>query len=163
MKFVNQLIFTFLILMLSKNLSSQQLPKEEPFSMDKLNWVLDRWVGEGNGGTMYENWVKADDNLFKGDACTIKNGDTIFTESLKIEKIGEDIFYAAEVPHNPGPVSFKLINLTDTEAVFENPEHDFPNKIIYTLKEDGSLYARIEGKNKRGEEKIGEFFFKKAR
>lgn len=163
MKFVYQIIFTFLILMLSKYLSAQQLPKEEPFSMDKLNWILDKWVGEGNGGTMYENWVKADENLFNGEAYTIKNGDTIFTESLKIEKIGDDIFYVAEVAHNPGPVSFRLIELSDTGAVFENPGHDFPNRIIYTLKDDGSLYARIEGKNKKGEEKIGEFFFKKAR
>jgi hypothetical protein len=144
-------------------MAAQQVQKEEPFSMDKLNWVLDKWVGEGNGGTMYESWVKTDDNLFKGDAYTIRNGDTVFTESLKIEKVGDDIFYVATVAHNPGPVSFKLVGLSDNEAVFENPEHDFPNRIIYTLRDDGSLYARIEGKNKKGVEKIGEFFFKKAR
>jgi hypothetical protein len=38
-----------------------------------------------------------------------------------------------------------LIKLQSREAVFENPEHDFPRRIIYRLEPDGSLFARIEG------------------
>lgn len=31
------------------------------------------------------------------------------------------------------------------KVVFENREHDFPQRIIYWLDDDGSLRARIEG------------------
>ena len=31
----------------------------------------------------------------------------------------------------PGPVSFKLVEVTGRKTVFENREHDFPNRIIY--------------------------------
>ena len=31
------------------------------------------------------------------------------------------------------------------EVVFENPQHDFPQRIIYTLKDGGRLTAAIEG------------------
>ena len=31
------------------------------------------------------------------------------------------------------------------KVVFENPEHDFPQRIIYQLDDDGNLAGRIEG------------------
>ena len=31
------------------------------------------------------------------------------------------------------------------QAVFENPNHDFPRRVSYRLNADGSLTARIEG------------------
>ncbi len=35
--------------------------------------------------------------------------------------------------------------LEDGKVVFENPEHDFPQRIIYERGDEGSLGARIEG------------------
>lgn len=140
---------------------------------DKLSWIADRWIsmpGENMQGESipgesitYENWVRLDDTAYTGESYTVKKGDIVFTEQLKIEKIGDDIFYTAIVEHNPAPVHFKLVELDLNKAVFENPEHDFPNRIIYMLKKDGSLYARIEGRNKKGEEITGEFFYTRAR
>jgi hypothetical protein len=135
---------------------------------DKLSWIADRWIsmpGESMPGVSitYENWVRLDDTSYSGESHTVNNGDTVFIEQLKIEKIGDDIFYTAIVEHNPGPVHFKLVELDLNKAVFENLEHDFPNRIIYMLKKDGSLYARIEGRNKKGEEVTGEFFYTRAR
>jgi hypothetical protein len=131
--------------------------------IEKLSWIIDKWISLSGESIIYENWKKLDDTTFTGVSHTVKNGDTVFTEKLKIEKIDNDIFYTAVVAHNPGPVSFKLVELGENKAVFENPEHDFPNRIIYILKDDGSLYARIESKNKKGEPVTGEFFYTRAR
>jgi hypothetical protein len=30
-------------------------------------------------------------------------------------------------------------------VVFENPAHDFPQRVIYHLKDDGTMVASIEG------------------
>lgn len=41
--------------------------------------------------------------------------------------------------------SFPLVRLSGQEAVFENPQHDFPQRVIY--RRDGDrLTGRIEGR-----------------
>ena len=42
------------------------------------------------------------------------------------------------------------------ELIFENPQHDFPQRVIYRLQTDGSLLGRIEGVSK-GKEKAVDF------
>jgi hypothetical protein len=97
-----------------------------------------------------------------GKNKTIRNGDTVFNEKLKIEKIGDEIFYIADVKHNAAPVYFKLTSLNDNEAVFENPQHDFPQKIVYK-NIDGNLNASIEGPGKEGKWKKIDFIMNKMR
>lgn len=132
------------------------------FKMEKLSWLCDRWVSADGDTRSYEHWEKINDSLFVGGSETIKNWDTVFTEKLKIEKIDGDIYYIADVKHNPAPVKFKMISLNDYEAVFENPEHDFPQKIIYKL-EEGILHASIEGPGSRGEWRKVDFFMNRMR
>lgn len=121
--------------------------------LEKLSWINDRWVSTDGESTSYEHWEEINDALFKGGSETIKNGDTVFAEKLSIELINGEIFYIADVAHNPAPVKFKLTFLTDSEAVFENPEHDFPQKISYKYIE-GNLNASIEGPAKSGWKKV---------
>ncbi len=119
-------------------------------SLDSLSWIVDNWIKEDSTGITRERWTKIDENKFEGKSYTIQNGDTVFSEKLMIEKKGDEIYYTAVVKHNPGPVSFKITELSSGYAVFENPEHDFPQKISYKLQADGSLLAWIEGKNSKG-------------
>jgi hypothetical protein len=153
MKFVYPLFF----------LISMTMVQDKDERLEKLSWITDQWVWVDNESVTYENWIKNNDGSYSGESFTVKNGDTVFSEQLKIEKSGDDIFYTAVVKHNPGPVSFKLIELGDNKAVFENPEHDFPNKILYVLKNSDSLYARIEGKNKNGKYAVGEYYYTRAK
>ncbi len=155
------LFLIFILLIFSFTSSQDKNSMDERFQ--KLSWIIDRWISPPGESITYENWVKIDDSTFSGESHTVENGDTVFSEQLRIEKIGDDVYYTAIVKHNPGPVHFKLVELGENKAVFENPEHDFPNRITYMLKDDGSLYARIEGKNKKGEEVTGEFFYTRAR
>lgn len=41
-----------------------------------------------------------------------------------------------------------MIEQGDKRVVFENAEHDFPQRIIYWMSNDGALHAKIEGKIK---------------
>lgn len=49
-----------------------------------------------------------------------------------------------------------------TMAVFENPNHDFPQRIIYRLVTVDSLVARIEGRID-GKERSSDFPYRRAR
>jgi hypothetical protein len=61
-------------------------------------------------------------------------------------------------------VPFKLISDENKKAVFENPEHDFPQRVIYVLNADGSMTALVEGKMRgQGEERRIEFQFNRVR
>ena len=48
------------------------------------------------------------------------------------------------------------MRVSEREAVFENPQHDFPQRISYELKGDGTLLAAIEG-TKNGKTRRVEF------
>jgi hypothetical protein len=40
------------------------------------------------------------------------------------------IYYVADVPQNQQPVYFKFTEITESGFACENPDHDFPKKII---------------------------------
>lgn len=130
--------------------------------MQKLLWIVDKWVSQSETSTSYEHWEKTNETLYTGGSETIKNGDTVFAEKLKIELIEGKVYYIADVAHNPAPVKFLLTEVNENLAIFENPEHDFPQKITY-INENGILHAVIEGPGKDGKTKKVDFFMQKMR
>ena len=83
--------------------------------------------------------------MMLGTSQTVANGKTVEYEFvlLRADAAG-DVHYVAK-PSGQPEASFKLVKAGPREAVFENPTHDFPQRIVYTLQEDGTLLAAIEG------------------
>jgi len=52
----------------------------------------------------------------------------------------------------------RAVSLRRSVATFENPQHDFPKTIRYTLREDGTLEATISG---TAEQRSQSFVFKR--
>jgi len=82
--------------------------------------------------------------------------DTAFVEKLGIIVRDGDLFYVADVPENQQPVYFRLTEIKQNSFTCENPEHDFPKKLAYSLK-GNKLHAIISGDGKSME-----FFFEKS-
>ncbi|MCB0729161.1 MAG: hypothetical protein KDD00_16970, partial [Ignavibacteriae bacterium] len=101
--------------------------------LKKLEWLTGQWEGIMGSGLYHEEWYPDELNNLTGRAYLIKNGEITNNEKLKIHLIENDIFYTADVSHNPAPVSFKLTEYSDKIFIFENPEHDFPQKITYEI------------------------------
>jgi hypothetical protein len=112
--------------------------------IDRLTWLLGTWQGTTNNFPFYESWADDQERGFKGKGFRIVDGDTVFGETLRLESRGKDVYYVADVEHNADEVAFKLVRITDTQVVFENPDHDFPQRFIYTRRDDGTLYIRAE-------------------
>jgi len=76
----------------------------------------------------------------------VKNGRAVSFEFFRIEAADDGITYFAQ-PHGKPATPFKLVaeESKGNRAVFANPEHDFPKRILYWLARDGALHARIEG------------------
>jgi hypothetical protein len=65
-------------------------------------------------------------------------------EFLRIQATPEGVVYFAS-PRGAAPTPFKLAELGEKRVVFENRQHDFPQRILYWLDPAGTLHARIEG------------------
>ncbi|HUE82751.1 MAG TPA: DUF6265 family protein [Pyrinomonadaceae bacterium] len=130
------------------------------FKIEKLAWLSGDWETAPGRTQTDEHWSGVAGASLIGMSRTVAGGKTVFFEFLRIETRGDEIYYMAHPKaRNPG-TEFKLVRLSGTEAVFENPEHDFPKRIIYRKNEDGTLTARIEGDGSE-KEKPQEFHFRK--
>jgi hypothetical protein len=95
-----------------------------------------------------------------GMSRTVANEKTVEYEFIVLRQDANgDIFYVAK-PSGQPEASFKLTRGSATEAVFENPEHDFPQRISYKLNPDGTLLAAIDG-TKAGKIRRVEFPYKR--
>ncbi len=128
--------------------------------MAKLAWISGCWKAGGNVQTE-EHWTNIAAQSMLGMGRTIANGKTVFHEFLQIRDRADGIVYIAQ-PNGGTAVEFKLVKINDNEAVFENPQHDFPQRITYQRVIDGSLVAAIEGQEK-GKPKRVEFAMKRVR
>ncbi len=126
-----------------------------------LEWLIGQWEGVQGAGVYHESWEKISDTKFNGRAYMIMKGEIKNVEILKLHEDGNEIYYIADASHNPAPVSFKLTDHDETSFTFENPKHDFPQKITYEKKENNSLLATIEG-IKNGKLRNAEFNLKKV-
>ena len=155
-------ISLFLILFVFANFS--KLSAQQPHSVADLksfDWLIGTWKRETSRGITVEKWTKVSDLTLEGESFTIQNGDTTFAEYLRLLQFGKEIFYTPKVAHNKYPVPFKLIKVDENGFTFEHSEHDFPQRIIYKQKKDGSLHARIEG-TRNGKEYWVDFYFRKV-
>ena len=129
-------------------------------TIESLAWISGCWERRGGRRQTVEQGLKPAGGTMLGMSRTVANGRTVEYEQLFLHQVGDTIYYVA-TPSRQQQASFKLIQSSSSEAVFENPSHDFPQRIIYRLQPDGSLVARIEGKSK-GVERGIDFPFKKV-
>ena len=62
------------------------------------------------------------------------------------------------MPEGQNITLFALVEFTPKKFIFENLEHDFPQRITYEFHKDGKLTSSIEG-TVNGENKRIEFSF----
>jgi hypothetical protein len=111
---------------------------------NKFDWLTGSWQGNYETGNYIETWEKNNNGILFGVSCYIENTDTIFKEKLLLEYKSDSWVYTATVGSKE-PVPFRLIKSENNKWIFENKEHDFPQRIIYDLKENNKLNAWIEG------------------
>ncbi|MFL6469081.1 MAG: DUF6265 family protein [Pyrinomonadaceae bacterium] len=102
------------------------------------------WERNEKGSQDNEMWLKPAGMSMIGVGRSVKGGKTVDFEFLRIEQRPDGIYYVAKPKSNKEETAFKLRTAEGGTFVFENPEHDFPQRIIYKLN-GTSFTARIEG------------------
>ena len=115
----------------------------DPFA--NLGWLQGCWVpGAGGEAGTVETWTGPAGGTMLGMSRTVKHGRTGEYEFIQIREIEPGKLAYIAQPGGRPPTTFPLLKSSDTEFVFENPAHDFPQRVIY--RRDGErLLARIEG------------------
>jgi hypothetical protein len=109
-----------------------------------LAWMAGNWSGVQGGVEMEEFWQVPKGNTMLGLHRDVAGGRTVSFEFLRIEAKPDGISYWASPGGRPA-TQFRLIELEEKRVVFENAKHDFPQRVIYWLSDDGALHAKIEG------------------
>ncbi len=109
-----------------------------------LAWMAGNWSGVQGGVEMEEFWQEPKGNTMLGLHRDVSGGRTVSFEFLRIEATPEAITYWAS-PGGRQATPFRLIEQKEKRVVFENAKHDFPQRVIYWLSDDGALHAKIEG------------------
>jgi hypothetical protein len=108
-----------------------QQPKVD---LQSLRWLSGCWEGRlSNGLIVTEQWMKQLGNLMLSTAKTVKNGKTVEYEFVRLEQSDDGVIRYIAHPSGQEEAAFTLVKLDRRKAIFENLQHDFPQRIIYQL------------------------------
>jgi hypothetical protein len=115
-------------------------------SLADISWLAGDWqTAPGGRRQIEEHWTAVAGGTMMGMSRTVAGEKTVEFEYLRIEQRADGIYYVAHPKARCPGTDFKLTKASATEAVFENPQHDFPKRIIYRKTADDALTASIDG------------------
>lgn len=112
--------------------------------LECLAWMAGSWASQSERGSAEEFWAPPAGGLMLGFHRDVFPSGEAFFEYLRMESVDGGVIYFAS-PRGRETTAFRMSECREGYAVFENPEHEFPQKIIYRLEPDGDLCATVEG------------------
>src|SRR5689334_21789661 len=95
-----------------------------------LSWMAGCWSqsNPSTGRTIDEQWMAPLGRTMLGMSRTVRGDSVIEFEHLQIlERGGHAVFHAE--PSGQAPADFEASAVSDTLVTFENPAHDFPQRV----------------------------------
>lgn len=130
-----------MILLLGAASAASQEPRRA--EIRELGWLAGCWSGEESGTETMECWTAPRAGLMLGWNRTVRGEARSSFEFLRIAATADGVVYFAS-PGGREATPFRLVEVSEGSALFENPEHDFPQRIRYELAADGALRVRVE-------------------
>lgn len=130
-----------MLLIIPANVLSQEK------KIDELAWLTGSWKSQSEGELVEELWIAPKNGIMLGLNRTILKSEKVFFEYLRIVERDNELVYIASPGGGKG-TEFILTTTESKKVIFENLEYDFPQRIMYHLKENGNLIAEVEGKSK---------------
>lgn len=144
---MNKKLYIIAFAALSLGTACKKESQKQPGQIAKAEWLIGNWENRTQNGDLSESWAKVNDSTFEGTSFFIKGKDTLHNESVVLSQKGGELLYSPTVKGQNGdlPVAFKMTAATAKTIVFENPAHDFPQKISYQMITKDSIVAQISG------------------
>jgi hypothetical protein len=108
-----------------------------------LAWFAGCWQIARGEQVIDEQWMAPRAGVMLGMSRTVRAGRTTSTEFVTLRVVDGTIVYEAS-PSGQKPTSFRATTASHDRAVFENPSHDYPKRIVYERKADAAITASID-------------------
>jgi hypothetical protein len=126
-----------------------------PGPLARIAWLAGCWERRAGARLVEEQWMAPRGGMMLGMGRTVRGDTLVEYEQLRIYERGGSLVYAAN-PSGQEPAEFVSTTLTDSMVVFENPSHDFPQRVVYRRAGSDSLAASVEGTT-RGKQRTVSF------
>jgi hypothetical protein len=112
-----------------------------------LSWLAGCWRQEASGRIVDEVWMAPAGDAILGMSRTVAKGRAVAHEFMQIRSGADGLEFVAR-PSGQAEATFRLVKSQAGELVFENPTHDFPQRVLYRQPSPDTLVGRIEGTEK---------------
>jgi hypothetical protein len=110
----------------------------------QLAWLAGCWEQAAGPRLVEEQWTRPRGGLMLGSGRTVRADSLVEYEQTRIFERGGRLVYGAN-PSGQAAAEFESIELSDSAVTFENPGHDFPQRVMYRRHGADSLIGRVEG------------------
>jgi hypothetical protein len=110
----------------------------------QLAWMTGCWEFTAGERTVEEQWMAPRGGTMLGMSRTLRGDRTVAWETVLLREDSAGRVSYNAFPGGQPPAVFPASEVSDSHAVFANPAHDFPQRIIYRRRGE-ILAARVEG------------------
>lgn len=111
----------------------------------KLAWLAGCCASESAEPGSGEQWTPLAGGTMLGTSRTVKQGKTVEFEFMQLRHLADGTLAFIALPSGEQTTVFPVLRISDSEAVFENLQHDFPQRVVYAREGEFKLRPRIEG------------------
>jgi hypothetical protein len=112
-------------------------------TIDRVAWLQGCWESTAAQRSVEETWMAPRGGTMLGMGRTVRDGELVEYELIVLREQGGQLAYHAHPSGQPSAV-FLSTSVTGSSVLFENPQHDFPQKVGYRRDGD-ALSAWVEG------------------
>jgi hypothetical protein len=116
-------------------------------------WLAGCWELSGRGRVTIEMWMPPAGGMMLGGSRTVSGDSVREYEQVTLRLHEGRLVYTAR-PSGQSEATFTSTEWTDSSFTVANPEHDFPQRILYRRHRSDSLIAQIEGTTPAGQRRV---------
>ena len=133
----------------------------QQLTVDRVAWLQGCWRSTGGEATVEEQWMAPRGGTMLGMGRTVRGIKLVEYELVLIKEQEGRLAYEAH-PSGQPTATFMATTASDSSVVFENPQHDFPQRVGYRRNGADALEAWIEGQA-NGKSRRVDFSYQRAR
>ena len=113
-------------------------------SIDRVRWIAGCWAAQNAQRTIYEQWTSPQGGAMLGTSRTVSGDTLVEYEFVVLREQGDRLAYQAH-PSGQATTIFLSTSVSDSSVIFENLQHDFPQRVGYDRRGADSVVAWISG------------------
>lgn len=126
--------------------------------LESVAWLAGCWANERGDAGSGEYWLPPAGGKMLGIGRIVREGKTADFEFLELDGTDDGRLVYTATPSGQSRASFTSTQVTESSVTFENPTHDFPQRITYIRSDGNHLLVQIDGM-RQGRQRSVEFRF----